>query len=61
MYSGGWATGSFYSQSTSGYYWSSTVYNTTNARYLSFTTTNVTPANYTGGKRLGYAVRCVAP
>lgn len=60
MYSGLWNSGAFSYQGSSGYYWSSTISNTTSSYYLGFDTSYVYPAgNYS--KRVGYAVRCVAP
>jgi uncharacterized protein (TIGR02145 family) len=60
MYSGYWYNGSFASQGSSGYYWSSTVNLTASARSLYFSSASVSPANV-NSKRYGFAVRCVAP
>ena len=56
--SGYWYNG-FSNQGSYGYYWSSSQYSSTNARYLTFRSTNVYPANY-NGKDYGFAVRCIA-
>jgi uncharacterized protein (TIGR02145 family) len=62
MSSGDWYNGSFYSQGSDGYYWSSTVSsNGTNAYYLSFGSTYVSTASNYASKQYGYAIRCVAP
>ena len=55
--SGNWY-GSFYSQGSDGYYWSSTQNSATNAYSLYFSSTSVSPTD--GGKNGARAVRCVA-
>ena len=46
-------------QSSHGYWWSSTLYNATNAYYQNANTSSVNPAYY-ANKFSGYSVRCVA-
>ena len=61
VFSGYRASGAPASQSTNGYYWSSTAYSSTHAHYLSFNSTNAWPIGDTSGndKWLGFAARCV--
>ncbi|MBM6937366.1 InlB B-repeat-containing protein [Pseudoflavonifractor phocaeensis] len=59
VFSGHWST-SFVNQGSYGYYWSSTVYNSTSARSLYFNSSNVTPGDPNERDRYrGLAVRCV--
>ena len=46
------------SRGSHGYYWSSTYYSATNARYLVFNSSNVNPQNYSY-RRSGFSVRAV--
>ena len=52
-----WLTGRLYYQSLNGYYWSSTVVNSTRAYNLGTWSSGVRPA-YANHKASGYAVRC---
>ena len=52
------STGQLYNRGSNGYYWSSTVINTTNAYYLYFTSNTYT--TYYANKSSGFSVRCVA-
>ncbi|WP_300269215.1 FISUMP domain-containing protein [uncultured Flavonifractor sp.] len=58
VFSGYWFNG-FLSQGSLGYYWSSTVYSSTNARNLSFYSSSVSPGNNNVYKYRGFAIRCV--
>ncbi|MCL2038575.1 hypothetical protein FWG86_01570 [Candidatus Saccharibacteria bacterium] len=60
MYAGFFNSGSFLTQGSIGYYWSSTVGIASNALSLYYLSSNVYPA-YTSNKGRGYSVRCVAP
>ena len=61
VFSGDWVYG-FYSQGSSGYYWSSTASSSTNARSLLFNSSYVSPGNSDGNfKYNGFAIRCVLP
>ena len=55
----GWQGGGLYNRGTDGYFWSSSVYGTTLARYLAFYSTYVYPQNFSN-KVYGFTVRCVA-
>ena len=53
--------GTLSNAASNGYYWSSTVYNANNARYLYFYNSDVLPADYGNYSRsLGWPVRCIA-
>ena len=61
VFSGRWSNGFLY-QGSYGYYWSSTAFSSTNARYLNFSSSRVTPGNsYSYYEYNGRAVRCVLP
>ena len=47
-----------YNRGSSGYYWSSTYYSETNARFLSFNSSEVNPT-YNDNRRYGFTVRAV--
>ncbi|UKK61072.1 fibrobacter succinogenes major paralogous domain-containing protein [Prevotella communis] len=49
---------SLYLRGSYGYYWSSTYYSATNARYLSFSSSSVSPQSYSS-RRYGFSVRAV--
>ena len=51
---------SFYNRGNSGYYWSSTAYDSDNAYYLTFGSTYVSPGTSSDNKYYGWTVRCVA-
>ncbi|MBO7699150.1 hypothetical protein J6S39_00480 [Candidatus Saccharibacteria bacterium] len=59
VFAGRWYSSSSYDRGTYGYYWSSTVYNSSLAYNLLFGSTSVYPAN-SSGKYNGRSVRCVA-
>lgn len=59
MYSGNWSNGAFYYQGSDGYYWSSTIFNATDAYTLDFSSSNVDPAS-DNNKQNGLSVRCVS-
>ena len=42
-----------------GYYWSSTVYDSSRAYYMNFYSGYIIPAGYSGNRNLGFSVRCV--
>jgi uncharacterized protein (TIGR02145 family) len=51
-------TGTMSSNLSAGYCWSSTPYNGTNGRYLSFGASSMTPQSY-AGRSCGYPARCI--
>ena len=58
VFSGLWYSG-FHGQGSNGYYWSSTAYSFTLARFLDFVSSSVRPGSYYDYKYYGFAVRCV--
>ena len=58
VFAGGWNGANATNRGTRGYYWSSSVYNSSYAYYLYFYSTNVDPAG-NSSKRFGFSVRCV--
>ncbi len=60
VYSGNYSNG-LYAQGSYGYYWSSSVYNGTNAYLLNLDSSSVNPGTNYYGKNNGFAVRCVLP
>ena len=58
-YAGGYDSTTLYNVGTSGLYWSSSVFNTSNSYYLYFHATNFSPQDFSA-KELGIAVRCLA-
>ncbi|MDR3297801.1 MAG: fibrobacter succinogenes major paralogous domain-containing protein, partial [Candidatus Nomurabacteria bacterium] len=59
-FSGSWGT-SLANQGSNGYFWSSTAYSSTNARYARFLSSTVNPGSNLNNKLGGFAVRCVLP